>query len=512
MVPDATTSVTEAFQSTEGMKSIRLPARGKALLDGAIYFCLILFAALLPHSIKGARRAWMAAGLLWIAKLAIERKRPFPQPLAAPLLAYLLLSGISTALSSDPYLSWPRMKIVCLVAAGIVVAQSIARLSQVRMLVLVLLLSGLAATIFTSWQYTYGIGVEVKYIVPGADLYHAGIRPGDVITQINGRSVRTAEQLAKAVEQSPHGSVLQIKYQNWEPYQKRETFLTREQFLKSELGTPDLQFVRGRPGRAQGTLGHYVVFAEMLMQVGCLTWAMLLTTRPRQWNAKAFYAIAFLAFAAALMATQTRADIAGLVAGCCLITLLLFGRRHARFWELVGLAMLLVAATWWIYHTRRMGWISPSDDGTRFRVLMWKDGLRLIQTHPWFGVGMDTILNLWQEWNIRAYSQYGVMYHFHSDYMQIAVERGLLTLAAWLWFVVAYLVFLVRLLRGTRQHSRVATGVVAGVLAGFVGYLFPSTVQYCLGDDTLVMLLFFGFGLTVAIHRMLNDPKAIDVP
>ncbi len=138
--------------------------------------------------------------------------------------------------------------------------------------------------------------------------------------------------------------------------------------------------------------------------------------------------------------------------------------------------------------------------------------MRLIRQHPWFGVGMDTIFNHWQEWNIRGFSLYRVIYHFHSDYIQIAVERGLLTLAAWLWFVVAYLIFLFRLLRRTREHSRFATGVVAGVLAAFVGYLVPSTVQYCLGDDPLVMIMFFYFGLAVAIDRMLKTPGAVDVP
>ena len=152
-------------------------ARWVRWLEGLIFFFLILFAILLPHSIKGARHAWMAAGLLWLAKLAIERKRPFPQALSAPLLAYIVLSGISTALSPDPYLSWPRMKVVCLVLAGIVVAQNLQRLSQVRILVLLLLLSGLAAAGFTAWQYTYGVGVQVKYLAPTADLYRAGFTP-----------------------------------------------------------------------------------------------------------------------------------------------------------------------------------------------------------------------------------------------------------------------------------------------------------------------------------------------
>ena len=53
--------------------------------------------------------------------------------------------------------------------------------------------------------------------------------------------------------------------------------------------------------------------------------------------------------------------------------------------------------------------------------------------------------------------------------MQIAVERGLPALGAWLWFVIAYLIFLVRLVRKTRERSRFATGVAvrsAGQLCG----------------------------------------------
>ncbi len=511
MVPGQQAFITEVARRPNGPVPSPEAARWVRWLEGLIFFFLILFAILLPHSIKGARHAWMAAGFLWLAKLAIERKRPFPQALSAPLLAYIVLSAISTALSHDPYLSWPRLKVVCLVLAGTVVAQNLQRLSQVRILVLLLLLSGLAAAAFTAWQYTYGVGVQVKYIAPTADLHRAGIHAGDIITHVNGRSVHTPEQLSKVVVQSRSGTMLRIKYLQGEPFHKRETFLTGEQFVKSGLGTPYLQLARGKPGRAQGTLGHYIVFAEMLMQLGCLAWAMLLSTQPQKWGIRTILAIVFLALTAALLATQTRADLAGLTAGC-VVALWLLGRKGTSIWAFAGLVLLVLLATLWIHHTRRLDWVSPADAGTHFRVLMWEDGVRLIRQHPWFGVGMDTIFNHWQEWNIRGFALYRVIYHFHSDYIQIAVERGLLTLAAWLWFVVAYVVFLVRLLRQTREHSRFATGVVAGVLAAFVGYLVPSTVQYCLGDDPLVMIMFFYFGLAVAVDRMLKTPGAVDVP
>jgi O-antigen ligase len=124
---------------------------------------------------------------------------------------------------------------------------------------------------------------------------------------------------------------------------------------------------------------------------------------------------------------------------------------------------------------------------------------------------METIRNHWTEWNIRAYTFFHDESHFHSDMMQIAVERGLPALAAWLWFVIAYLIFLLRLIRKTRQRSRFATGVVAGVLASFVAFQTTALVHYDLGIESVAMILFFYFGLAMAIDRMVQDPAAIDV-
>src|ERR1039458_8131031 len=112
MAPGQQNSITEIVHPPDGPVRSSVGAAWIRRLEGLIFFFLILFAILLPHSIKGARYAWMAAGLLWLAKLAIHRQRPSAQDLSAPLLAYIVLSGISTALSPDPYLSWPRMKVV----------------------------------------------------------------------------------------------------------------------------------------------------------------------------------------------------------------------------------------------------------------------------------------------------------------------------------------------------------------------------------------------------------------
>src|SRR5271169_1737831 len=207
MVSGERTSTPEALPTAAtGDESRNHPdavhSRWPHILDNAIFGCLLLFAITVPHSIKGAERAWKIAFVLWLLKLAIQRIRPFRQPLAAPLLAYVTLSAISTLLSPDPYLSWDRMKFVCLFLVGVVFAQNLKRLSQVRWLLLLLVLSGFAAALYTGWQYTYGVRARLVEFPPASRLSQIGFVPGDVVTSFAGRRVYTASQLLRAVEQS----------------------------------------------------------------------------------------------------------------------------------------------------------------------------------------------------------------------------------------------------------------------------------------------------------------------
>jgi O-antigen ligase len=151
------------------------------------------------------------------------------------------------------------------------------------------------------------------------------------------------------------------------------------------------------------------------------------------------------------------------------------------------------------------------DPGTQYRLLMWKDGARLAVQHPLFGVGMDSVQNYWPEWHLEGFAKYQQFWNFHSDLVQLAAERGLLTLAAWLWFVVAYAIYLLRLLPRLRVRTRYGFAVVSGIFTGFVAFLLTSLVESSLGDDTVVMLLFFCVGVALAAERMLGTRGAIDV-
>jgi O-antigen ligase len=347
----------------------------------------------------------------------------------------------------------------------------------------------------------------VQQLSPSSPLALRGVRRDAILISIAGHSVNKPEDVQRIIATVPAGIAVPVKYLSYLGTRQQTVFAMADDFIQSGLGTPQMQLTRGKPYRAQGTLGHYVVFAEMLMQVGCLAWALLFSGERRRWAPMLCAAVAFFSITAALFATETRAAVAGLAIGCLLqIFLVSAGKR--RWWAIAGLVVILAGATTWIQHTRGLQWIDRNDVGAQFRLMMWEDGLRLVRQHPWFGVGMETVRVHWLEWNIRGFIQYHVQSHFHSTYLQIAVERGIPALLAWLWFCVAYLVFLTHLSLRLRSENRFALATATGIYAAFVAFAFTSFAHYNLGEEPLVMLLFFGMGLAIALDRIMSEESS----
>ena len=86
--------------------------------------------------------------------------------------------------------------------------------------------------------------------------------------------------------------------------------------------------------------------------------------------------------------------------------------------------------------------------------------------------------------------------HLHNVPMQIAAERGLLALGAWLWFVIAVFLGLFTLVRKARNKS-----LAAAALGGMAAMLAAGLTEYNFGDSEFLMLLLVIITLPFAANR-----------
>jgi O-antigen ligase len=227
--------------------------------------------------------------------------------------------------------------------------------------------------------------------------------------------------------------------------------------------------------RPQGTLGHYMTYSGLLMLVISTAVARILFgERDRLWAA-----LVVPALAVAIPLTFARSAEVGASAA---IALLLFLKDKRLLAILPVLALVFFVAAPAKVTDRFESIFNLKDPTIHDRLVMIREGVPMIKDHPWLGVGPNMVQ--------RVYAQYRepdavnkTNPHLHNVPLQIAAERGLPALGAWLSFVVMLIVSLWRMMRDSRHRLLAATG-----LAAVVAMLAAGMFEYNFGDSEFLML------------------------
>lgn len=475
---------------------------------------LFLFVLVQPHSIAAAQIAYSGAALAWIVRLLLVRHGVLHRsPLDAPILIYWLLCVVSTLLSPVPGSSWEGMRKVSLVFMLLLVAHLVPSRRRARQLIALLFLSGLVSVAAAGWQYAAGVGLHVLTVDPGTSFHRAGVRNDDVLLRVDGRLLRRPEQFLAHLRAKPvkeplkllvvHGGGISV-LKDAVP-----VILPAGDWPQVEaVPMLGMRIETARPARARAFYSHYVTYAMLLELLAALAFGLWLAS-PAPFSLTGFrFAGLFLAFMVALGATLTRAAWLALAVACAVQVWMHFRRWSVRVLLPAVLLLALLGTNLAMHRWRGMGVIDLRDPGTDYRVLMWKDGLRMIREHPWFGVGMNVIRDAWWKFDLAAYRKYGYHWHFHSTPIQMAVEVGLVAFLAWIFLMISYCVLLIRLVRRTRAEDPFVYGLSLGILGGTCGFLVSSLAQYDFGDSVVVLLYWFLAGLAVALWRQACETAA----
>ena len=240
--------------------------------------------------------------------------------------------------------------------------------------------------------------------------------------------------------------------------------------------------------RPQGTLSHWMTYSGTLMLVICAATARLLYgTSGRLWAA-----FIMPALIVALSLTLTRGAWVGVAVGVALLLLSKDFRLLALI-PIVVVGALLLAPQEVIERGKNI--FNPKDVTARDRIAMLEAGTAIVKDYPLMGVGPDQIERVYPRYRVPDAVK-PTNPHLHNVPMQIAAERGLLALAAWLWFVIAVFLGLFTLVRKARNKS-----LAAAALGGMAAMLAAGLTEYNFGDSEFLMLLLVIITLPFAANR-----------
>ena len=499
-----------------------------AQLERGIVAALFLFVICAPHSIAATQGAWLLAMLLWAARLFV-RPRPkfFRTPVDYPLLGFLILTVVSIPFSYAPDISRGKLPAVSLLTIIYVTAQNVRTRRELRALVLVLVASSMLSVFYSLGALAVGRGVKLVELRAESPLISGGARVGDTLLVADGRPVREPADVVRVVLDPAAAGQVTLTWPDGKlacrsthaeaclgAYRAEVThpvMVGRGALLEGDTPEARLGIVRwsaGRDERASGLYGHYVTFAEVLQLIASLALGLLVARRlKRDWPTALLFAAA-AGLTLSLILTLTRASWAGLLVSALTILLVGAGRRTLLVAAAVALPLIVVGLLV-LQQKRQVGFLDPNEGSTAWRLTVYREGLELLAREPrhlLVGVGMDSIKRHWREWGLfdKGRLPWG---HLHSTPLQIAVERGLPALLAWLAVLFLYVRALLRLVRRGETLDWVERGLALGALGGLAGFFTSGLVHYNLGDSEVVMVFYFIMGLALFLHHAAAGEK-----
>jgi O-antigen ligase len=498
-------------------------------LERALVACLFLYAAAAPHSIAGTQTAWLLAMLFWVLRLAVRpRPRLFRTPVDAWLLGFFVLTFLTALTSYNPEVSIGKLRAASLFTVVYVVAENVREPKVLRALVLTLVASCAVGLVHTFATYARGRGVKVQSLTADSPLRAVGFLEGDTILSVDGVEVGSPADVVSRIEkEDPRPRERFYRFADGRVACRWDESTACVRVYRAELlpaanvgraGLPPgataearlgiLDWSSGRDERASGFYGQYQTYAEMLQLVASLTLGLLLSLRRKRSAKGALLGLALAGFVAALILTVTRASWAGLLASVFVITLVGASRRTLLLAAALAVPLVL-AGLFVLQEKRQVGFIDTKEGSTSWRLMVWREGARILASKPrhlLVGVGMDSLKRRWREWGMfdQGRQPWG---HLHSTPLQLAFERGVPTLLVWAAWLFVYGRMLWRRARAGPGGDWVTRGLTLGAFGGLVGFLAAGLVHYNFGDSEVVMVFYLIMGLALAAERLrtMND-------
>jgi O-antigen ligase len=488
-------------------------------LERAILSALFLFVFFAPNSIAFTQAAWFLGLLFWIFRFAVWPRPALSRtPLDYALFGFFLLTALSSFVSYEPIVSIGKLRQASLFTIVYLFAENVRSTRLLRALVLVLIVGSVVNVLYMFGQYAFGRGVKVYGVSMNSPLTAAQlvsrrnsqsipIKSGDTLEEVDGKKLKEPQQLVAALEDTSQKDPAKIKVYRVEWVAVLE--VPRGRLLPGT--SPDAQlgidgWSAGRDRRATGFYDHWTTYAESLQLLASLVIGLFVALPQKQSRNGLLLGLAIAGMCGALLLSVTRASWLGLVASAVVIATIGLTRRALMLVAACAL-VLVVAGAFILQHKRNVGFFDQKDDSILWRETVQKEGLKLLVSSPrhlLVGVGMDSIKAHWREWGLFENGRIP-MGHMHSDYLQIALERGVPALIVWLILMGMYAHLLWRTQRRVPEDDWIERGVTLGALGGLIGFMLSGFVHYNWGDSEVVMIFYLIMGLSLVVERQVRS-------
>ena len=239
-------------------------------------------------------------------------------------------------------------------------------------------------------------------------------------------------------------------------------------FTGLNLTGPAQLSMLGNYYRAVGTYNHFLTFSgnQLIVFAFAFTFALQAKQLHNAW----LYFSGTALIGLSIIATQGRGSWLGMMV-IIILAVILFYRKHVyKVLITAALIFLIMVITLPDIRERFLNIFVIFNKYNLGRISLWQSAVLMISDHPWFGIGPGLFEQTLDLYRVEGF--YNATGHAHNDYLHIAVQSGLPSLAVWMAIWIYFFVLCKRCFSAPnldKTDRMLVTGAVlalAGILTG----------------------------------------------
>ena len=264
-----------------------------------------------------------------------------------------------------------------------------------------------------------------------------------------------------------------------------EAYLSGQSFYYSYVGL-----------RITGFFSHWMTFSQVLMIVALILASYLLFSQKQRWRGRGVWIGVGAVLGLVLVLSYTRSTWAAALAGGAY---LIWHWKPRLLWIApIGIVLLMGIAPDPVKQRLQ----SVGEPGSYSnRLLMWQTGVRMVEAHPWFGVGPERVRARFDDFQPTGAGERppGYYAHLHNVVIHYAAERGIPATIFILWFLLTIFRDHASAARRQTRAAHRLSWLSHGVAAATVGLLVAGLFDQSLGDSEILgtYLVFVALGYRI---------------
>lgn len=234
--------------------------------------------------------------------------------------------------------------------------------------------------------------------------------------------------------------------------------------------------------RLKGLTSHWMTYSGLLMLAFVFFFIYFFYEKTKE--KKLFIFVSLIFILTSILFSLTRCVWIGIIVS---ISAFIIYYKPKVLYFVIPIVLVLVIVLPKSVQNRFTSIFDMSNASNRDRIFMYETGFNIFKKYPLLGIGANNLNEEIYKENMPEKAK-NINPHLHNNFLQILIERGVITLISLILAFISIFIHLVKKIKNSLNLEKIVS--IAGLFV-FISFLVAGFFEYNFGDSEIKFLIFY---------------------